>query len=224
MENQSARPAPNPTPTQAPPSHGGYDMKSTPPPVAATAAISTAQLLNYILRAAAVVLTFIAVVVMGAAKQTATEEAVDPFTGDTVTATLGKAKSTTYSAFAYFIVANVVVLAYSMISLAMSFINKTGSSGFLEMVLTMADVVVMGLLFTSNGAASAIILVAEHGQLVAEHGQQRFYWRKICNYVSGFCASVKAAIVLSMFASVAFLLLVLLRLILLHKNNAPAQC
>ncbi|CAD5196454.1 unnamed protein product [Musa acuminata subsp. malaccensis] len=200
MESQP-KPVASP-PTQAPP------MPSSSPSPPAQASAPPERLLDHVLRAAAVVLTFIAAVVMGAAKEDLTP--ADSFFGASVTGP--KIKSVNSAAFVYFIIANVLVLVYSIASLALSFVNRAASKG-LELALSLADVVMLAFLFTSNGAASAIILVAEQGQA-------RFFWTKfICSNASGFCASVKAAIVLSMFAAVVHLLLVFLKLLVLQKKS-----
>ncbi|URD74728.1 CASP-like protein [Musa troglodytarum] len=145
---------------------------------------------------------------MGAAK----EHVTSPDSFDDASVTFPKIKSVNSAAFVYFIIANVLVLVYSIASLALSFVNRAASKGF-ELALSLADVVMLAFLFTSNGAASAIILVAEQGQA-------RFFWTKfICGNASGFCARVKAAIVLSMFAAVAYLLLVFLKLLVLQKKS-----
>lgn len=77
------------------------------------------------------------------------------------------------------------------------------------MVLTIADLVMVILLFSSNGAAAAI-------SVLADKGLPRYTWPNFCYALHKFCRHIKASIVLSMFASFTYLLLVGLAIIDLH--------
>lgn len=76
---------------------------------------------------------------------------------------------------------------------------------------TVSDLLFLILLFSSNGAAITT-------SITIEHGNKHMGWIKICDAVSSFCAHVIAAVVLSMFASVAHLVVVLLEVISVHNR------
>lgn len=106
--------------------------------------------------------------------------------------------------------ANVVVFVYTLISLVVTVANRYGSSR-MELPLNIADLMMVVLLFSSNGAAIAI-------DIVAEQGQSRYGWNKICDAVHKFCWHVTASIVLSMIASLAYTMLVMIAVLDLHDR------
>ncbi|URE00931.1 CASP-like protein [Musa troglodytarum] len=171
---------------------------------------SSTQLPGIILRIVAIVLTFISAVVMGAARQTTTVVGTDPETG-LLTSVTGTVKSTYSAAYVYFVVANVLVFFYSVVSLVLSVVNRAGLSS-MSLLFSIADLLMVVLLFSSNGAAAAISVVAENGQ------QNLAGWDKICYLFGGFCARVNAAIVLSMVASVAYVILVVFGMANLRRS------
>ncbi|CAL9173468.1 CASP-like protein 1E1 [Musa acuminata AAA Group] len=179
--------------------------------VGVPAPVSWMRLLSYILRISAIVLSLVATIVMGTARGTVTVLFVNPLTGFVSTVT-GSTKSTNSAAFVYFIVANTLVSFYSVVSLALLIASKAGKSIML-LPFSIGDLVMVALLFSGNGAATAISVVLEHGQ------QRLAGWSEICHAVGGFCARVNAAIVLSMVASLAYVLLVVLGLLGLRKSN-----
>ncbi|RWW29429.1 hypothetical protein BHE74_00048410 [Ensete ventricosum] len=172
---------------------------------------SSTQLPGIILRIVAIVLTFISAVVMGAARQTTTVIGTDVNTG-LLTSFTGTVKSTYSAAYVYFVVANVVVFFYSVVSLVLSMVNKAGLAS-MPLIFSIADLLMVVLLFSSNGAAAAISVVAENGQ------QNLAGWDKICNLVGGFCARVNAAVVVSMLASVAYVMLVVFGMANLRRSQ-----
>ncbi|THU48527.1 hypothetical protein C4D60_Mb09t27190 [Musa balbisiana] len=141
--------------------------------VGVPAPVSWMRLLSYILRISAIVLTLVATIVMGTARGTVTVLFVNPLT-----------------------VANTLVSFYSVVSLALLIASKAGKSIVL-LPFSIGDLVMVALLFSGNGAATAISVVLEHGQ------QRLARWSEICHAVGGFCSRVNAAIVLSMVASLA---------------------
>ncbi|CAL9090772.1 unnamed protein product [Musa acuminata var. zebrina] len=179
--------------------------------VGVPAPVSWMPLLSYILRISAIVLTLVATIVMGTARGTVTVLFVNPLTGF-VSTVAGSTKSTNSAAFVYFIVANTLVSFYSVVSLALLIASKAGKSIML-LPFSIGDLVMVALLFSGNGAATAISVVLEHGQ------QRLARWSEICHAVGGFCARVNAGIVLSMVASLAYVLLVVLGLLGLRKSN-----
>ncbi|KAG1326305.1 CASP-like protein 1E1 [Cocos nucifera] len=166
------------------------------------------QLPGYILRIVAMVLTFVSAIVMGVAKEAVT---VIEMSDSGQTTFTGSIKSRYSSALVYFIVVNAIVLVYSIISLALAILNR-GDPRRMAMHLSIADLVMVVLLFSSNGAAAAI-------SVVADKGLPRYAWPKICYALHQFCGHIKAAIVLSMFASLAYLLLVLVWIMDLHMRS-----
>ncbi|XP_009399244.2 CASP-like protein 1E1 [Musa acuminata AAA Group] len=172
---------------------------------------SSTLLPGIILRIVAIVLTFISAVVMGAARQTTTVTGIDAETAllTSITVTV---KSTYSAAYVYFVVANVLVFFYSVVSLVLSMVNKARLTS-MSLPFSIADLLMVVLLFSSNGAAAAISVVAENGQ------QNLAGWDKICNLVGGLCARVNAAIVLSMLASVAYVILVVFGMANLRRSQ-----
>ncbi|XP_078179530.1 CASP-like protein 1E1 [Carex rostrata] len=151
-------------------------------------------LVNCILRLVAILLTFIAAIVLGVANET-----ID----------IGIIKSTQFTAYVYFIIANVIVLLYSIASLVLSLANRR-FSGRIAMHLSIGDLIMVVLLFSCNGAAAAV-------SIISDIGQQNTGWNQICSVLAKFCGSVKASIVLSMFAGVVYLLLVAFALVANQK-------
>ncbi|XP_073105996.1 CASP-like protein 1E1 [Elaeis guineensis] len=178
----------------------GYNIGSSPS--------RSMQVPGYLLRIVAIVLSFISAIVMGVAKEAVTV-IVSNDSGETTYP--GSIKSRYSSAFVYLIVVNVIVLIYSIISLALALLNRGGSRR-IAMHLSIADLVMVVLLFSSTGAAAAI-------SVVADKGLPRYAWPKFCYVLHTFCGHIKASIVLSMFASLAYLLLVVLWIIDLHLRS-----
>ncbi|ONK63425.1 uncharacterized protein A4U43_C07F15020 [Asparagus officinalis] len=195
MEMQS-KPGPNGTPGTFPSPSPGFARPSLPS--------SADRILGIIVRGIAVVLILVATILMGAAKQsktvvTSTDDYTNTVYTDTVTI-----KST------YFIAANALSFFFSTVSFALTIINR---SSFANLpLLYIIDQVTVVLLFTSNGAAAAITMALKKGN-------DEFGWAKICSLAGKFCSEVTAAIVLSMFAALAYVLLLLLSIIALHKRS-----
>ncbi|KHN43548.1 CASP-like protein 1E1 [Glycine soja] len=78
--------------------------------------------------------------------------------------------------------------------------------------LTALDLVMMALLFSANGAACAV-------GVIAQKGNSHVQWMKVCNVFDAYCRHVTAALVLSLFGSTVFLLLVLLSVLKLHYRT-----
>lgn len=114
------------------------------------------------------------------------------------------------SAFTYFVVANAVACSYAVLSLVLSLANRDGKtiSGLLIVII---DAVIMGLLFSANGAAAAI-------GLLGFEGNSHVQWKKVCNVFDKFCNQAAAALVVSLLGAIAFLLLVVLAAKRLHHK------
>ncbi|KAJ1695227.1 hypothetical protein LUZ63_011925 [Rhynchospora breviuscula] len=164
-----------------------------PPPLKPNQGI----LVNYILRFVAFLLTFISAVVLGAAKETVI------LSNSTIQN--GIIKSTQFAAYVYFVIANVVVLIYSLASLMISIANR-GVLGRFTVPLSIGDLMMVILLYSCNGAAAAV-------SILSDNGQPNTGWNSICRVLTKFCGSIKASIVLSMFAGVVYFLFVVSALV-----------
>ncbi|KAK8947353.1 hypothetical protein KSP39_PZI007457 [Platanthera zijinensis] len=183
----------------------GATWQETPVSTVASgpAPADSTRLLGHILRLISIVLTLVATIVMGVAKETVLVEVTADYTLE------GQAKSTYNSSYVYFIIVNTLACVYSAVSGGVSFVNQNSSG--MEVPLSISDILITVLLFTGNASATAI-------HIVAEKGNGHFGWAKICNLTSKFCDHVTAAIVLSTVAAVAYALILVLSVIRLHKN------
>lgn len=111
----------------------------------------------------------------------------------------------------YFVVAHAIACSYAAISLILSLGNRGGKSGGLSLLIVLADAVMAGLLFSSNGAAVAI-------GLMGYKGNSHVQWNEVCNVFGKFCNQAAAAFVLSLLAAIAFLLLVVFAVKRLQRN------
>ncbi|XP_027116068.2 CASP-like protein 1E2 [Coffea arabica] len=165
---------------------------------------------DVILRFLAFASTLVAAIVLGVDKQT-------KLVSMTVVSTLPPisvpvtAKWHYMSAFVYFVVANVVACAYAALSLLLVLGNRGAKKGLALMIITL-DLVMVALLSSGGGAALAV-------GLIGYRGNSHVQWNKVCNVFGRFCNQVAGAIVVSLLGSAAFLLLVLLAMINLHKKH-----
>ncbi|XP_072996713.1 CASP-like protein 1E1 [Typha latifolia] len=183
----------------------GPGSNFAPPP---SSLPSLMKLLGYVLRGLPIVLTFLAAVLMGAAKEDYVS--VDGiYIRKEVIITY---KSLDFSALEYFIVVNALVCVYSIASLAISLAIKKNSLN-LELPISGMDTIVLVFLLTCNGAASAVsvILGTENEHLLLSN---------VCKVLKHLCSLIKAGIVFSMFASFAYLLLVLLTMFRFYKRSS----
>lgn len=112
--------------------------------------------------------------------------------------------------YRYFIIVNAVACLYSAVSVGVSFTNQSNAS--IDLLLSIADLIFIILLFTGNASAAAI-------EILAQNGNSRLGWGKICTVTSKFCDRLTASIVLSTVASVVFALVVVLSMITLQKKS-----
>ncbi|BBG93227.1 Uncharacterised protein family UPF0497 [Prunus dulcis] len=163
-----------------------------------------------ILRILAFMLTATAAVVLGVSKQTeiVSVQILPTLSPIDLPAT---AKWHYLSAFVYFVVANAIACAYAAFSLVLSFANR-GTKSSLGLVIILLDLLMVALLFSCNGAATAI-------GLMGYQGNSHVQWNKVCNVFGRFCNHAAAAIVLSMLGSLAFMYLVVLAALGLHRRS-----
>ncbi|KAF4358836.1 hypothetical protein F8388_013640 [Cannabis sativa] len=115
------------------------------------------------------------------------------------------------SAFKYFVVAHAIACSYAVLSLLLSLGNRGGKRGNISLGIAMADIVMVALLFSSNGAAVSI-------GLMGYQGNSHVQWKKVCNVFGKFCHQAAAAFVVSALGAIAFLLLIVFALKRLHKK------
>lgn len=165
---------------------------------------------DFLLRLLALATTLVAAVVMGLAKETKVFQ-VPLIPGVSVINMTVPAKMRYSSALVYFVVANAISCAYSAFSLVASM--GVGSRGKgLALMITIVDVIIVGLLFSANGAAATI-------GVLGYKGNSHVNWNKVCDVYGKFCRSVAASIVVSLIGSIIFVLLVVLSLLHLHRRS-----
>ncbi|KAJ1412661.1 Casparian strip membrane protein [Sesbania bispinosa] len=157
-------------------------------------------------------LTLIATIIVGADKETKTIS----YAGMQFTAT---AKWEYMSAIVFFLVSNAIGCSYAAVSLVISAMARSNSTGnniktAAFFMLTVLDLVMMALLFSANGAAGAV-------GVLGQKGNSHVQWMKVCNVFDAYCRHVTAALVLSIIGSSVFLLLVVHSVFKLHytKNS-----
>ncbi|KAL3749362.1 hypothetical protein ACJRO7_010467 [Eucalyptus globulus] len=151
------------------------------------------------LRLLALALTLAAAVVLGVDKQTKTVPVqVSPaLPAQNVPVT---AKWHYQSAFVYFVVANAIACGYSALSLLLLLANKAGKSRTLASAVAILDIIMVALLFSGCGAATAV-------GVLGREGNSHVKWGKVCNVFDKFCDRVAVAIGLSLFGSLAFVIM-----------------
>ncbi|XP_008799284.2 CASP-like protein 1E2 [Phoenix dactylifera] len=165
---------------------------------------------DIVLRLVALATTLVAAVVIGVAKQTKTVSIQLSPTGPSMPVPV-VAKTAYSSAFVYFLVANVIACVYSAISLAISTAKRASRSN-LPLLFSIVDIAMVALLFSGNGAAMTF-------GLLGAHGNSHLQWKKVCNVFEKFCFDVAVAGIVSMLGSLAYVLLVLLAIVSLHKRS-----
>ncbi|XP_050216915.1 CASP-like protein 1E1 [Mercurialis annua] len=161
------------------------------------------------LRVLALVLSLTAAVVLGVDKQTETvpiqlTPSLPPLNVPVV------AKWHYLSAFVFSVVSNAIACAYAAVSILIT-CSARKNTNTVPIILTL-DLFMVALLFCSNGAATAI-------GLMGYEGNSHVRWNKVCHVFGRFCHQVAAALVLSLIASIAFLLLVMLTALRLHRKS-----
>ena len=111
-------------------------------------------------------------------------------------------------------VINAIACSYAAASLVITLMARSnGRKNDVTLLgLTALDLVMMALLFSANGAACAV-------GVIAQKGNSHVQWMKVCNVFDAYCRHVTAALVLSLFGSTVFLLLVLLSVLKLHYRT-----
>ncbi|KAL9237685.1 hypothetical protein vseg_012205 [Gypsophila vaccaria] len=163
------------------------------------------------LRIISFVLTLIAAILLGLNKQTK----VVPLT---ISPDLPafyvpvQAKSSYVSAFVYFVVANSIACVFAVISLVLALLSKGRTKGISFLTTMIIDLMMVALLFSCIGATGAV-------GVLGSKGNSHLQWNKVCNVYAKFCNRVEAALALSLFAAIAYLLLVLLSVLKLQRSS-----
>lgn len=115
----------------------------------------------------------------------------------------------------FFVVSNAIACSYAAASLVITVMARNSGrrkSDVTDLVVTALDLVLMALLFSANGAACAVGVIAQKGNTHAQ-------WMKVCDVFDAYCRHVTAALVLSIIGSTVFLLLVLHSVLKLHYRS-----
>lgn len=158
------------------------------------------------LRAFVLAATLVAAVVMGVDRQTRTIQITlaDTLPPLEVPVT---AKWSYSSAFVYFVVANAMVCVFSALALATC--RRRGA----VVPVMVGDLLALALLFSAVGAA------AEFG-ILGERGNSHVRWAKVCNVYGAFCERAMAAVIVSLLAAFANLVMLMLTILTIHKSSS----
>lgn len=162
---------------------------------------------DLLLRVLALVLTLAAAIVLGVDKQT---KVVPIKIVDTLPAINlpVSAKWHYLSAFTYSVASNAIACSYAALSLVLA---VSGKKGIMSIVIVL-DLLMVAMLFSSNGAALAI-------GLMGYQGNSHVRWTKVCHVFGRFCNQAAVSISLSLLGSILFLLLVGITSLRLHKKS-----
>ncbi|XP_011071478.1 CASP-like protein 1E2 [Sesamum indicum] len=162
---------------------------------------------DLLLRVVAVAFSLAAAVVLGLDKQTATVALTLVPTLPPVDIPV-TAKWHYLSASVYFVVANAAACAYAAISLLL----LSGGKRRVVTMIVVFDLMIVALLFSSLGAVAAV-------GVISLKGNAHVQWHKVCSVFGKFCNQGAAAIGLSGVASMAFLVLVSVAILELHRKR-----
>ncbi|KAD3338203.1 hypothetical protein E3N88_33724 [Mikania micrantha] len=113
-----------------------------------------------------------------------------------------------YLSFSVFlVVANSIACSYSFASMILSMKKMIRT----HLTFLLSDVMMMALLFSANGAATAVGIIGVNGN---SHTQ----WHKVCYVFKSHCHQGAASIAMSFLRSFVFLWLVVFAILNLHKK------
>ncbi|KAK9281794.1 hypothetical protein L1049_004700 [Liquidambar formosana] len=75
------------------------------------------------------------------------------------------------SAFVYYVVSNAIACSYAALSLVLSMVAGGNKNGKAVLVLIILGLLIMGLLFSSTGAAAAVGVIGRYGNSQLELGK-----------------------------------------------------
>lgn len=111
----------------------------------------------------------------------------------------------------YLVVANAIACTYAAASLLLCFVTWHSKRYTTTLPLLISDLIMVALLFSANGAAMGV-------GLIALYGNSHTHWHKICYLFHRYCIYGAASIVISMLGSLVFLCLVVLAALKLHRK------
>ncbi|EYU34055.1 hypothetical protein ABFS82_08G024800 [Erythranthe guttata] len=124
-----------------------------------------------------------------------------------------RAKYNDLPTFTFFVVANSIVSAYLVLSLALSIshIIRSGSRNS-RVVLIIFDTAMLALLTSGASAAAAIVYLAHKGNTKTN-------WFAICQQYNSFCERTSGSLIGSFGAMVVFILLILMSAVSLSRRH-----
>ncbi|KAA8527488.1 hypothetical protein F0562_034797 [Nyssa sinensis] len=164
-----------------------------------------------VLRVLGLALTLVAAIIVGVDKQTKVVP-IPVFSNLPPLYVPLTAKSHYISAFVYFVVTNAIACLYAAVSLLLITLANRGGKQGLALVIIILDLVMVAMLFSGNGAATAV-------GVLGYKGNSHVHWNKVCNVFGNYCHQLGAAVILSLLGSLAFLWLVGLAALNLHKKH-----
>lgn len=167
---------------------------------------SSLFVVDFILRLLAIGSTFSAAIVMGTNKQMA----MLPIVGAL------PAKYQYSPAFVFFVAANAVACAYTVLSLIFSVTGKLANSTLPAFLLSVTDLVMVALVSAGASAAAAIAYVGYKGN---SHTQ----WGKVCGIYDRFCHHGSGAIISSFIGLIIFVVLTAISTYSLYRRTSSAS-
>ncbi|XP_057481853.1 casparian strip membrane protein 3-like [Actinidia eriantha] len=161
------------------------------------------SILDFILRLIAIMATLGSAIAMGTTNETL------PFFTQFIRF---RARYDDFPTFTFFVVANSVVCAYLVLSLALSIFHiiRSAAQGT-RVVLILLDTVMLALLTAGASAAAAIVYLAHKGNT-------RVNWFSICQQFNSFCERISGALIGSFGGIMLFILLILLSAVALSRR------
>ncbi|KAK6129263.1 hypothetical protein DH2020_036972 [Rehmannia glutinosa] len=160
--------------------------------------------LDFILRLVALIATLASAIAMGT-----TDESLPFFTQFI----RFRAKYNDLPTFTFFVVANSIVSAYLVLSLALSIFHiiRSGAQSS-RVVLIFFDTGMLSLLTAGASAAAAIVYLAHKGNT-------RTNWFAICQQFNSFCERISGSLIGSFGGIIVFILLILMSAVTLSRRH-----
>ncbi|XP_050229664.1 casparian strip membrane protein 5-like [Mercurialis annua] len=162
------------------------------------------SILDFILRLVALVSTLASAIIMATTNETL------PFTTQFIRF---RAEYDDLPTFTFFVVANIVVSGYLLLSLPLSIFNIVRSSTKnSRILLVIFDTVMLALLTAGASAAAAIVYLAHKGNTKTN-------WFAICRQYNSFCERISGSLIGSFVGVAVFILLILLSAFAISRRN-----
>ncbi|EEF29260.1 casparian strip membrane protein 5 [Ricinus communis] len=162
------------------------------------------SILDFILRLVALVGTLASAILMGTTNETL------PFATQFIRF---RAEYDDLPTFTFFVVANIVVSGYLLLSLPLSIVNIVRSTAKnRRIILIIFDTAMLALLTAGASAAAAIVYLAHKGNTRAN-------WFAICQQFNSFCERISGSLIGSFVGVAVFILLILMSASALSRRN-----